>query len=59
MQEFDFLLCTFVVKFIPFGDDGPLRKTGNWGQTVLLILISVFLFWQDKVVKAQIQQTQI
>lgn len=22
MQEFDLLLCSFIVKFIPFGDEG-------------------------------------
>lgn len=29
MQEFDLLLYSFTVKFIPFGDDGTLINTEN------------------------------
>lgn len=51
MQEFDFLLCRFVVKFISFGDDGNGDRP-SWFCSQFLVLA-----WP--VVKAQIQQTQI
>lgn len=53
MQEFDFLLCSFVVKFIPFEDDGTLRNTGTGDRPSWFC--SQFLILAGSLVKAQIQ----
>ena len=56
LQEFNFLLCCFVVKFIPFGDDGTLGNTGNDDRPSGYLLC---VCHPESVLKAEIQQLQI